>query len=103
MKAAQCNNWAAFLMRKYMFLPLGVGSILYGLFLIGRQIYNYLKFGKWEEYSAISLFKEWGFSDKWLQAPQDWIGIWQVLDSIHAGIFLFLISIVSFILAAVDQ
>jgi len=60
--------------------------LLGGLFIIGKQIYFYLKDGVWNSVSIIDGLVE--LNMKWAINPQDWVGVWSILDLLPLSVTL---------------
>lgn len=81
-------------------------SIFCPFFVIGYQIFLYLKNGFWQSLSIIDVLSY--FNIPWAVWPNDWIGLWKVLNFINISIpvsfiFLILACIAGFIMALLDK
>lgn len=68
--------------------------IFSGLGIFVNQIYTYLKLGEWQPYSIVDSFKSVGL--KWASTPNDWIGLWEVLNFMPLSLVLIILSLVVF-------
>ncbi len=63
-----------------------------GLFILGWQVYGYFRYGSWVSYSMIDVFKYLNID--WAHYPADWIGFYNMFDSIPASIGLMVIGLI---------
>lgn len=69
------------------------GPILAPFYLLGYQIYTYLKTGTCISFTIIELA---AFIDiEWAICPNDWIGIWNILNSTPLLVLLLFISLIA--------
>ncbi len=62
------------------------------IFIIGYQVFTYLQTGTWVPISIITLFKWIGMP--WAINPQNWFGMYNILDAMPLSITVFVLSIV---------
>lgn len=69
-------------------------GIIFGLAVLGYQVYSYLRVGKWLELSALDGLKYFASSDtwSWLWYPRDWVGVHDLLQSLPLSLFLVLVA-----------
>ena len=67
-------------------------SLLGGLFIIGMQIFFYLKEGAWNSVSIIDGLVELNL--KWAINPQDWLGLWNILDFLPLSVSLLVLGFI---------
>ena len=79
---------------------IGAGSLLAGLSVLGYQIYNWFRTGEWASYSLIWLLSQVNDLEVWAYYPTDWIGLHKLLDNFPFPLFLVLIGIILFFIAA---
>lgn len=81
----------------------GVRFTVFGIFalsgswVVGKQCYTYLRYGVWESRSVIDLMRFFG--SNWAASPDDWIGLYNVLEWMPMSIALVLAG---FFLATAD-
>jgi hypothetical protein len=64
---------------------------LAGLILIGLQIYGWLRNGEWQSVTVLDGLRLF-WSNPWLFAPQDWIGVHSILSRLPLSISLLVIG-----------
>jgi hypothetical protein len=74
-----------------------LGENLFGILAFGTvsaiwvlcyQFYNFFRFGQWPSLTIITAFQY--FEVKWAFHPEDWIGLYKVLDDFPLSLGLFL-------------
>ena len=73
-----------------------IEQLFYAIVTIGAlipayQVYNYLKAGYWQSISIIDALKS--VDIQWAVYPQDWVGLWSVLDFVPLSIFILFLGI----------
>lgn len=68
-------------------VTLGVAMLVAGVAVFGFQIYWYLKNGSWMPLSLIDVASKLDVA--WAQSPNDWVGIWEILNYVPTAAFLF--------------
>jgi hypothetical protein len=58
--------------------------------IVAWQIYTYLKDGEWQSVSLITCLQY--FNNTWATTPNDWQGLWNVLNMIPLSIMLLVIA-----------
>ncbi len=61
------------------------------------QIYQYFRYGIWPDLTVIDILHE--FKNSWSFHPNDWLGVYQMLNSFPFSLFVFLAGLIVLVLA----
>ena len=72
----------------------GCAIFLSGIGIVSFQIYEYLKQGEWLSFTVIDglLF----IDSSWAKEPDDWLGIWKILNTIPLSLALIILAFIVF-------
>ena len=70
-----------------------VGALFTPIGVVCWQLFLYLKNGNWRPFSALDVLRICGIADRWVVYPENWIGLHEILNWLHGGIFISLVFI----------
>ena len=73
-----------------IFLLTVLGGLLSPICILGWQLYQYLRYDEWIGVSVITGLQALGM--EWALYPDDWLGLYELLDMIHLGFGLLICS-----------